>query len=258
MIETNRQINIAGPCAAESREQVLKSAQMAKERGVGTLRACLWKPRTTPSFDGVGEKGIEWLGEVAQLGLRPATEVLTENQASQVIDNISGKLGKSILVWLGSRNQNHLIQRGIGNVVKGEKLVNILIKNQPWGSEDHWKGIISHVIDGGADPSQIILCHRGFFPGTKGLRNDPDFEMAMRVKKESGLPMLIDPSHIGGTTKSVLKIMQLARSFEEDGVGFDGMMIEVHPDPSQAKTDKDQQLSWREFDQINGGVIFQT
>ncbi len=250
MKEIDRQMTIAGPCAAESREQVVKSAHMAKERGIATLRASLWKPRTKPGFDGVAIQGIEWLGEVARLGLRPATEVLTEDNAKQVIDSVSGKLGREVLIWIGSRNQNHFIQRNIGRLASGEKLVKILIKNQPWVSQDHWMGIIDHVISGGADPNQIILCHRGFAPGTNGLRNNPDFLMAMRVKKESGLPMLIDPSHMGGERKKVLEIAKLAQDFKEDGIGFDGLMVEVHPNPDQALTDKTQQLTWEQFDQI--------
>jgi len=257
MIEIDKQIIIAGPCAAESREQIVKSAHMAKERDILTLRTSLWKPRTKPGFDGVTTEGIEWLEEVARLGLRPATEVFNEDNARQVVDKISGNLGKDILIWIGSRNQNHFIQQNIGSVIKGEKLAKILIKNQPWKSQDHWMGIIDHVVNGGADPSQIILCHRGFTPGTQGLRNDPDFAMAMRVKRESGLPMLIDPSHIGGNVEKVLEIAKLSQDYKTDGMGFDGLMIEVHLNPSQALTDKDQQLTWNQFDQIRKEAVFQ-
>ncbi len=247
MIERNRMI-IAGPCAAESRNQVLKSAHMAKERGIDIVRASLWKPRTKPGFEGVGEQGIEWLEEVAQLGLVPATEVLNENNAQQVIDRIAGVLGRDVLVWIGSRNQNHPIQRHIGEIVSGEKRARVLIKNQPWQDLSHWLGIIDHVVSGGADPSQIILCHRGFSPGTNGLRNNPDFEMAMRVKVETGLPMLIDPSHMGGTRKRVLEIIEQAQNFRIGEIDFDGLMIEVHPNPDEAITDKLQQLTWEQFD----------
>ncbi|MBI3984635.1 MAG: hypothetical protein HY344_01645 [Candidatus Levybacteria bacterium] len=248
MIERNRMI-IAGPCAAESRSQVLASAIMAKERGVEIVRASLWKPRTRPEFDGVQEAGISWLEEVTQLGLTPATEVLNESNAEQVVNRIAGGLGKDVLIWIGSRNQNHLIQRHIGEIAKGERHVKVLIKNQPWPDLSHWLGIVDHVVNGSGDSSQIILCHRGFSPGTNGLRNNPDFEMAMQVKAETGLPMLIDPSHMGGTREKVLDVIKQAQEFNINGVGFDGLMIEVHPNPEEAWTDKLQQLSWDQFDQ---------
>ncbi|MBI2025868.1 MAG: hypothetical protein HYT06_00640 [Candidatus Levybacteria bacterium] len=243
---------IAGPCAAESRSQVLTSAYMAKERGVDIVRASLWKPRTNPEFDGVKEAGISWLEEIAHLGLVPATEVLNESNAEQVLNRIAGGLGKDVLIWIGSRNQNHLIQQHIGEIARGERHAKILIKNQPWSDMSHWLGIVKHVVRGNQDPSQIILCHRGFSPGTNGLRNNPDFEMAMQVKLETGRPMLIDPSHMGGTRERVLEIIKQAQDFRMNGIGFDGLMIEVHPNPELALTDSRQQLSWDQFDQAMG------
>jgi 3-deoxy-7-phosphoheptulonate synthase len=263
MIEAiTRRMTIAGPCAAESRDQVMQSAHQAEKRGIDIVRASLWKPRTKPGFDGIGIEGIAWLGEVAQLGLVPATEVLTTENAHAVVDKISGVSGKDVLIWIGSRNQNHILQQEIGQVVRGDKHSILLLKNQPWQNLEHWLGTIDHVIAGGADPKQIILCHRGFAPGKndpnpKGLRNIPDLEMAMEVKRKTGLPMLIDPSHMGGARDKVLVLIQEAQEYrDEDGTSFDGLMVEVHPDPDHAKTDRAQQLTWQQFDESKQGVIF--
>lgn len=244
--ELERPIVIVGPCAAESREQVLKSARLAKMRGLTILRASLIKPRTEPGFEGVEEKGIPWLEEVAMMGLIPATEVFGVKDAERFIGSISGKLGKKVLPWLGSRNQLHKTQQEIGSMIKGDSNTMLLIKNQPWEDERHWLGIVKHVVHGGADPSQLILCHRGFAPGKDGLRNSPDFEMSMRVKRETGLPMVIDPSHIGGRVDRVTEISHKVLVLG----GFDGFMTEVHPNPADALTDQKQQLSWEQFDPI--------
>lgn len=249
-VESIESMIIAGPCSAESETQVMESAHMAQQRGLTHLRASLWKPRTEPGFDGVGKAGIPWFAEIALMGLVPATEALTAENAESVINAISGRLNRNVLVWIGSRNQNHKEQQEIGQVVKGDPNTILLIKNQPWEDERHWLGIVKHVVHGGADPNQILLCHRGFAPARNGFRNPPDFDMAMRVKETTGLPMLIDPSHIGGSIEKVLEIARQASHFEVNGVTFDGLMVEVHPDPTQALTDKAQQLSWREFDHL--------
>jgi chorismate mutase len=219
----------------------------------------LWKPRTKPGgFEGVGETGIPWMREVAEMGLIPATEVMDDTQADTVINQIlKEKTDARVMIWLGSRNQNHAIQQRIGEVIRGTDQVMLLIKNQPWKDESHWKGIVEHVVHGGADPNQIILCHRGFAPGDKDFRNTPDFTMAMRIKNQTGLPMVIDPSHIGGSVEKVVQLARDARNFRENGVGFDGLMIEVHPEPTIAQTDAKQQMTWSQFDTMNEDVVFQ-
>jgi 3-deoxy-D-arabino-heptulosonate 7-phosphate (DAHP) synthase len=123
-----------------------------------------------------------------------------------------------------------------------------MIKNQPWFSQDHWEGIIEHALDGGISPEKLILCHRGFvsnIPHSDGYRNTPEFDMAMRVKEKTGLPMIFDPSHIGGSAVNVAKV-----TLEAQNYAFDGVIVEVHPDPKQALTDAKQQLTWTEFDNL--------
>lgn len=249
--ELQKPIIIPGPCAIESREHVIFTAEMALARGLEIGRLTIEKPRTRPGWKGVGEEGIPWLIEAAEMGLTPGTEVMLPERAEEVINAMSKIRGrKRLYLWLGARNQNDEIQKAVGSIIKGEDWIILGIKNQPWSDENHWEGIIEHVLNGGADKSQLLLIHRGFAPSLNGFRNVPDFAMAMRIRRSSGLPMLVDPSHIGGNTENVLKIARIAMEYREDSSKFDGLQIEVHPDPKKAKTDANQQLTWGQFDRL--------
>jgi 3-deoxy-D-arabino-heptulosonate 7-phosphate (DAHP) synthase len=155
-----------------------------------------------------------------------------------------------ILVWLGARNQNHIEQRRISQVLaSGPSTITFMFKNQMWADERHWFGIYEHITSAGFPPERLMICHRGFAPGKmsnpEGLRNLPDFDMAMSMKNRTQLPMILDPSHIGGTRENVIKIIAQAKHYD-----FDGYIIEVHHEPEKAKTDINQQLSIREFQDI--------
>ncbi len=245
----SKSIIIAGPCAAESKEQILLSAKEAKKRNVDFMRISLWKPRTKPGFDGLGKSGISLLVEAVKMGVNPATEVLLPSHARAVMDAILPVLKKGkLLLWIGSRNQNHLVQRQIAKVASKDERVILLVKNQPWADEKHWEGIIEHVLVGGMNKDRLILCHRGFTPNGHnplGLRNVPDYEMSMRIKSKVNLPMIFDPSHTGGSVQNVLKLAQEASKHN-----FDGLIVEVHPDPTNALTDAKQQLTWEQFDRM--------
>lgn len=242
-----KKIYIAGPCAAESEEQIGVSIDEAKKRHIDFLRISLWKPRTKPGFDGLKEHGIKLLVAAAKRGVNPSTEVLTPENAQQVIETVLAASNTAhILVWIGARNQNHYIQQEIARVTAGDKRVYLMVKNQPWASEEHWLGIIDHALAGGIAPDHLFICHRGFAPmghNPLNLRNMPDYDMAMRVKEKTGLTMIFDPSHIGGTVENVIKIAQEAKQHD-----FDGFLVEVHPNPKKALTDAKQQLTWEEFD----------
>ncbi len=245
----NRSIIIAGPCAAETREQIIISAQEAKKREIDFMRISLWKPRTKPGFDGLGKKGIPLLIEAAKMGVNPATEVLVPSQARAVMKAVLPVLknGK-LLLWIGSRNQNHLVQQQIARIASKDERVFLLVKNQPWVDEKHWEGIIEHVLAGGMPKDRLILCHRGFTPNGHNpleLRNVPDYEMSKRVKAKMNLPMVFDPSHTGGSVSNVLKLAKEASKHN-----FDGVIVEVHPDPTNALTDAKQQLTWEQFDRM--------
>jgi 3-deoxy-D-arabino-heptulosonate 7-phosphate (DAHP) synthase len=235
-------IEILGPCAAESREQVLAAADAVVAMGAQYMRACLWKPRTRPGFDGVGEEGMAWLADASLRGVGVATEVFSADQVERLAEKVFGvNPDAKLLVWLGSRSQIHYMQREVGAAVGKDKRIKLLIKHQMWEDEAHWLGIMEHVLDGGASKEQLIMCHRGFHPSGRenpaGLRNLPHYEMAMRVKEQTGVPMVIDPSHIGGSVDNVIKILLESKQYE-----FDGYMIEAHPNPDGAKTDAKQQL----------------
>jgi len=241
-------IIIAGPCAAENREQILISAQEAKKRSVDFMRVSLWKPRTKPGFEGLTENGIDLMVETSKSGVSPATEVIMPRHAEKVVEAVldATRDGK-VLIWIGARNQNHFLQKEIAQIAAQNKRIYLLIKNQPWKSESHWQGIIEHVLEGGIDNKNLILCHRGFTPhgfeNPHKMRNIPDYEMAMRIRLEYKLPMIFDPSHIGGNVENVLRVTQEAAQID-----FDGLMVEVHPDPKNALTDAQQQLTWEQFD----------
>ena len=250
---------IAGPCAAESQSQLDQiTKDLVKTDQVHAVRASLFKPRTSHPlnsefFDGVGQKGISWFIDTAikhQITL--ATEVITPEQTLAVLKKLNQKpTPPKLILWLGSRNQNHLIQTEIAKLIKNHapKETLLLIKNQPWRDQKHWEGIVSHVLSSGLAKNRIILCHRGFQPDSQenphNFRNLPDFNMAMAVKKNTGLPMLLDPSHIGGSVNNVLKIIKDAQN-----VAFDGLMIEVHPKPKTALSDAKQQLDILQFNKL--------
>lgn len=242
-------IIIAGPCAAESEAQILLATKQAQKRKVDFLRVTLWKPRTKPGFDGLGKSGIPLLVKAVKMGVNPATEVLVPSHAKAVMKAVLPMLknGK-LLLWIGSRNQNHLIQQQIAKIASKDRRVYLLIKNQPWADEKHWEGIIEHVIAGGISKDRIILCHRGFTPtghNPLGLRNMPEYEMSMRIKSKANIQMVFDPSHSGGSVENVLKLAHEASKHD-----FDGVIVEVHHDPKNALTDANQQLTWEQFDEL--------
>ncbi|OGK21317.1 hypothetical protein A3C23_02300 [Candidatus Roizmanbacteria bacterium RIFCSPHIGHO2_02_FULL_37_13b] len=240
---------IAGPCSAESKSQILASIKQVKKRHIDFMRICLWKPRTKPGFEGLKEAGLDLLIEAARAGINPGTEVLLPDQAEIVMDTVLRAVPDiRLLLWIGARNQNHYNQREIARVAARDKRVLLMLKNQPWVSEDHWEGIIGHALDGGIDKNQLIVCHRGFTPNgvnPHGFRNVPDYAMAMKIKNKTKLPMLFDPSHTGGSVNNVLKIAKESSKYD-----FDGMVIEVHTDPINALTDAKQQLTWEQFDTL--------
>lgn len=237
-------IMITGPCALESRAQLRECVRQLQGSGSRVIRASLWKPRTKPGWEGLGDEGIDiLLEETLPHGLIPATEVIYAEHAEKVIDALKcSSRDATALLWLGARNQNHLEQQRIARVIaKSGMNIYLMAKNQAWHDERHWIGILEHLVAAGMPKERLLLCHRGFSPGLMdnplGLRNLPDMTMAMRVRSETEVPMLLDPSHIGGTREKVIDIM-----LEGELYPFDGMIVEVHSDPDSALTDAKQQL----------------
>ncbi len=247
---------IAGPCALESRLQLKECVSELKKWGVPIVRASLWKPRTQPKWDGLGEMGIHTLlEETLPHGIIPATEVLIPEHVKKLIKALEEYDSKAeILVWLGARNQNHLIQQEIARLISlSEHKIYMLCKNQMWNDQVHWESIFDHAHLGGISKDRFIFCHRGFSKGNSSeseFRNIPDFEMAMSVKKNRRIPMILDPSHIGGDRSNTIKVLEEGLKWD-----FDGFMIEVHSNPSIAKTDRNQQLSITEFSFVMEKII---
>lgn len=236
---------IAGPCALESKQQLKESVQVLKQMGVKLIRASLWKPRTQPGWEGLGWMSLPLLlEETLPHGMVPATEIISAEHALMVVHALEQYgPGARMIAWLGSRNQNHMEQKKISKILAtGPEGITFMFKNQMWDDERHWLGIYEHIVSEGFPKERLMACHRGFSPGKApnpmGLRNLPDFEMAMRVKEKTGIPMLLDPSHIGGSQKNVIAICALAAAYQ-----FDGYLVEMHCDPENAKTDAKQQLS---------------
>lgn len=245
---------VAGPCSAEGREQIMFSIEQAKARNVDFVRISLWKPRTKPGFDGLKEEGISLLTEAAQMGVNPGTEILVPSQAQAVMDGVLPSLGENgkLLLWIGARNQNHYVQQEIARVAAQDARVHLMLKNQPWHSESHWEGIVDHALEGGMAAENLILCHRGFtpdvhHPNPAGLRNVADNEMAMRIREKTNLTMLLDISHIAGAVDKLDEVAMEGAEFD-----YDGMVIEVHPNPRFAWTDAKQQITWEQLDEMLG------
>ena len=230
----NKPIYILGPCAAESREQVLLTASQLKD-ACGEIpfiyRAGAWKPRTSPhTFQGVGEEGLVWLQEVKQrLGLPVATEVATPEHVTKALE-----AGMDYL-WIGARSSaNPLAVQAIADAIVDWELVNgnfkgILIKNPVNADAGLWIGNIERLEKTGVPG---IAVHRG-------CNHQPCWAMAHQVRlARPDIPMLLDPSHMSG---EAVKVPELMKKIEE--LGLDGAMVEVHCDPKSALSDNAQQLT---------------
>lgn len=245
-------IIIAGPCALESREQIRTCVKHLKAMGIIYVRASLWKPRTSPGWEGLGMLGMSMLlEETLGEGMIPATEVICAQEAQAIVDAMNNfPPSAKVLIWLGSRNQNHFEQQQIAQVLaNGSPNINLMFKNQMWEDSKHWFGIFEH-LKLKLPINRLLSCHRGFrqgsgYPNPEQFRNIPDFDMAMEMKERMGIPMLLDPSHIAGSSQKVATVMKMARHHH-----FDGFMIEVHDKPKLAKTDVSQQLSFSELEEI--------
>ena len=230
----NKPIYILGPCAAESREQVLLTASQLKD-ACGEIpfiyRAGAWKPRTSPhTFQGVGEEGLVWLQEVKQrLGLPVATEVATPEHVTKALE-----AGMDYL-WIGARSSaNPLAVQAIADAIGDWELVNgnfkgILIKNPVNADAGLWIGNIERLEKTGVP---VIAVHRG-------CNHQPCWAMAHQVRlARPDIPMLLDPSHMSG---EAVKVPELMKKIEE--LRLDGAMVEVHCDPKSALSDNAQQLT---------------
>ena len=225
---------IAGPCSAESREQVLEAASMVKAAGADMFRAGVWKPRTHPGcFEGRGEEALAWLTEAQrQYGLEVVTEVANASHVQLCLDAGIRNM------WLGARTTiNPFLVQEIADALMGSG-ARVLLKNPVAPDTGLWVGAVERMRKAGI--KDIVLVHRGFVPREKGLyRNEPMWQVLLKIRHQlPGIPIVCDPSHIAGDSALVPEIAQMAMD-----LGLDGLMIECHPHPEQALSDAAQQLS---------------
>lgn len=233
-IETERPIIIAGPCSAESREQVLGTAKALAAKGIKIFRAGIWKPRTKPGgFEGIGAVGLPWLKEVKQkTGMLVSTEVATPTHVFEAV-----KAGIDLL-WVGARTAtNPFAMQELADSLRGVD-VPVLVKNPVNPDLELWVGALERLANSGI--TNIGVIHRGFSSYDKKIyRNVPLWHIPIELKRRfPNLTIICDPSHIGGTRELVAPISQQAMD-----LNFDGLMIESHCNPDNALSDAKQQIT---------------
>ena len=232
----NRQMPtvIAGPCSAESEEQVMTTAYALADRGIRVFRAGIWKPRTKPGgFEGVGTPGLDWLKRVKrETGMLLATEVATREHVREAL-----AAGVDIL-WIGARTTvNPFAVQEIADSLRGID-VSILVKNPVNPDLELWIGAIQRLQRVGI--RRIGAIHRGFSSNDKKTyRNDPLWEIPLELRRRlPELPLFCDPSHMGGKRELMMPLSCQALDLQ-----CDGLMIESHCRPETAMSDADQQLT---------------
>ena len=224
---------VAGPCSAESREQILAAARGVARAGVKVFRAGVWKPRTKPGcFEGVGIEALEWLREAkAEYGVSVITEVATPEHLEHVLR--AGLDG----VWIGARTTtNPFAVQDIADALRGVDTA-VLVKNPVSPDVDLWIGSIERIYNSGI--RRLGAVHRGFTPYESSIyRKAPPWSVAIELRRRIPYMVLLsDPSHIGGRREFVPSLAQEALDR-----GFDGVMVECHPTPDCALSDAAQQI----------------
>ena len=236
---------IAGPCSAETQEQVFRTAEGLKAAGADCFRAGLWKPRTRPGhFEGVGEEGVSWMKKVKEeLGMCICTEVAFREHVE-----ICRKAGFD-MVWLGARTtSNPFLVQELAEALSGSGMT-VLIKNPISPDLELWVGAVERMRNAGIE--KIIAVHRGFSPYEKlKYRNAPGWQIVSDFRRLCpDIPVYCDPSHLAGTKELVPEICQSAVD-----LNFDGLMIESHINPSEALSDAGQQLTPEEIGKVLSGL----
>ena len=229
-----RPMCIAGPCSAETEEQVLGTAEGLARFGIHVFRAGIWKPRTHPgSFEGVGTQGLKWLRKVKDLyGMKVCTEVASEKHVLECI-----KYGVDI-VWVGARTSaNPFLMQEIADALEGTDMP-VLVKNPVNPDLDLWVGALERLNRAGLRKLGVI--HRGFSTSAPiPYRNDPGWKIAIELRtRYPQMAFFADPSHMAGDRKYLQELSQRAMD-----LGLEGLMIESHCNPDAALSDAKQQLT---------------
>ena len=230
----NKPVIIAGPCSVESEEQLMKIARAVKERGAQMLRGGAFKPRTSPySFQGLGLEGLKLLRKASQeVGLPVVSEIMSTEYLDDFLENVD-------LLQIGARNmQNYDLLKAVSKVKKP-----VLLKRGISSTVEEFLLAAEYIVAGGND--QVILCERGIRTFEQSTRNLLDLNSLALIKAISHLPIIADPSHAAGRYDIVppLGLASLA-------AGADGLIIEVHHNPSEALSDGKQSLTFETMDEF--------
>jgi len=231
---TDKPLVISGPCSAETEEQVLETARQLKKIGITIYRAGIWKPRTRPgSFEGVGSEGLKWLKKVkTETGMLVSTEVANVKHVYEAL-----RSGIDML-WIGARTSaNPFAMQEIADALEGVDIP-VLVKNPVNPDVELWVGAIERINKAGI--TKIGAIHRGFSSYEHSIyRNSPQWQLAIDLQRKlPNIPIINDPSHIGGKRELIQPISQKAMD-----LNFDGLMIESHIDPDNAWSDAKQQIT---------------
>ncbi len=233
-MELGHPLVIAGPCSAETEEQVMRIAKDLKDTDVNYFRAGIWKPRTRPGmFEGVGAIGLKWLQKVkAETGMKTATEVANRAHVELAIEHDVD------LLWIGARSTvSPFIVQEIADALEGTDKI-VLVKNPVNPDLSLWLGAVERLHS--ANIQKLGVIHRGFSTYEKSkYRNIPEWQLAIDLQtKFPDLPIINDPSHITGRRDMIFDVSQTALD-----LNFDGLMIETHFDPDNAWSDAAQQVT---------------
>lgn len=233
-MDQKRPFLIAGPCSAETPEQLMTTAKELSENGVKILRAGIWKPRTKPGgFEGVGSVGLQWLKDVKkETGMYVSTEVATQKHVYEAL-----KYGVDML-WIGARTTaNPFAVQEIAEALMGVDIP-VLVKNPVNPDLELWVGALERLSAVGL--TKLGAIHRGFSSYDKSVyRNAPQWHIPIELKRRyHNLPIICDPSHIGGKIDLIQTLSQQAMD-----LGFEGLIIETHCNPDSAWSDAAQQVT---------------
>ncbi len=225
---------IAGPCSVESRTQIIETAHAVKEAGANALRGGVYKPRTSPySFQGLGEKGLEYLAEAReQTGLPIVVEVMAVSKVPIMVEYVD-------VLQIGARNmQNFNLLRAVGDT-----RTPVLLKRGMSATVEDLLMAAEYILAG--DNERVMLCERGIRTFETATRNTTDINAIPVLKSLTHLPVVLDPSHSTGHFDYVAAIAKAAVA-----AGADGIMVEVHPDPAHAISDGRQSLKPDNFSKM--------
>lgn len=245
-VDAKRPLLIAGPCSAETEEQVMETARDLAAHGIKIFRAGVWKPRTKPGgFEGNGSLAFPWLKRVkAELGMYIAVEVAT---AAHVREALSNDID---MIWVGARTSaNPFAVQEIADSLEGVDIP-VLVKNPVNPDLDLWIGAIERIHNAGI--RRIGAIHRGFSSFDKKIyRNLPQWHIPIELHRQiPNLPIVCDPSHIGGRRELIAPLCQQAMD-----LNFDGLIVESHCNPDKAWSDASQQVTPEVLDFIMNTIV---